>query len=174
MTKYEHDLNNRLRDPAQWPDFHRPNFLQRLDAAAERAMRKRTVEGHLAAVLIYHQLVEEMLRLLTRDSQFLVQVALRPWRIEFPVRHKQMFGQIQQELRSLVDFPRKERLLALADDINTIRVEVVHRLVNRGSLAGLARKARAAKRLYERTYAIFDDAHDGFRVDFHGFKKDLA
>jgi len=174
LSKYERDLRARLRDPTLWPEFDRPNFLQRLDAVAAGALRKATVEGHLAAILIYHQLVEEMVRLLIRDSQFLVQVALRPWPIEFPPRRKQVFGQLQQELRESVAFSHKDRFLAVTDRINAIRVDVVHKLTRRGSLSGLRRDALKARRLYERAYSIFDDVHDGFRVDLHGFRKDLS
>jgi hypothetical protein len=70
MTKYERQLVGRLKDPTQWPDFEDPDFLNRLDAVAERALQKRSVEGNLAAVLIYHQLVEEMLRLIVQTANF--------------------------------------------------------------------------------------------------------
>ncbi len=173
MTKYERALRARLKDSSQWPDFTEPGFLQRLEAAAIRALGKRSVEGPLAAILIYHQLVEEILRLLVQDSHFLTQVALRPWQIEFPSHPRQVFGQLQQELEHAVAFPRKRRLLALAASINSIRIEVVHKLTRRGSLAGLTRDARRARRLYERMFDIFVNAHDGFRVDLNGFRKDL-
>jgi len=174
LSKYERELRRRLRDPEAWPGFERPDFLERLEALAERALERRTVEGHLAAILIYHQLVEEMLKLLIRDSQFLMQVALRPWPLIPPVRRRQMFGQLQQELRGSVEFPGKDRFLLVADRINATRVEVVHRLTARGSMAGLRRDATMAKRLFARANGIFDAAHDGFRVDFNGFRKDLA
>ncbi len=173
MTPYERQLRARLKDSSLWPEFERPDFLARLEATAERAPAKRSVEGQLAAILIYHQLVEEILRLLIEDSQLLVQAALRPWRIEFSSKTRQMFGQVQQELRQAVDFPKKQRLLMLADSINAIRIGVVHRLARRGSLAGLARDARKARGLYRRIFDIFDQAHDGFRVDLNGFRKDL-
>jgi len=129
--------------------------------------------GTLAAVLIYHQLVEEMLRLLVRDSHFVTQVALRPSRIEFASQPRQMFGQLQQEIREAVDFSQKAKLLKLADAINRIRVEVVHKLTRRGSLSGLTRDARRAKSTYDRIFAIFDDAHDDFRVVLSAYKRDL-
>lgn len=173
MTAYERQLRARLKDSTRWPEFERPDFLERLETTAERALAKRSVEGQLAAILIYHQLVEEILRLLIEDSRLLVQAALRPWRIEFSSKARQTFGQVQQELRHAVDFPRKERLLVLADSLNAVRIAVVHRLARRGSLAGLARDARKARGLYRALFDIFDQAHDGFRVDLHGFRKEL-
>lgn len=173
LSRYERELRARLKNSELWPEFAQPDFLQRLYVVAERALSKRTVEGHLAAILIFHQIVEEMLRLLIRDSQFLTQVALRPWRMEFPERRKQMFGQLQQTLRESVDFPERDRFILLTDEINKVRVEVVHKLTQRGSLAGLRRDGLKAKRLYGKLYAIFEVVHDGFRVDLHGFSKDL-
>lgn len=174
ITRYERSLRARLRNSGQWPEFERPDFLDRLDRVAERALAKRTVEGYLAAILIYHQLVEEMLKLLTQDGHFIVQAAILPWRIDFHIPHKSMFGQAVQRLRDSVDFRDKHRLLALADEINTIRIDIVHRLTRRGALAGLGRDAGKARRLYDRIFAMFDEAHDEFRVQLSSFRKDLA
>src|SRR5215471_14752043 len=113
-----------------------------------------------------------MLKLLIRDTQFLIQVAVPGRRLDPAVRRRQTFGQVQQELRESADFRRKERLLSLADRINTLRIGVVHKLTARGSLAGLRKDSIAANRVYEKAYAIFESAHDEFRVDFHGYRKD--
>jgi hypothetical protein len=172
IAKYERELRARLKDSGQWPAFSSGAFLERLDSIASRTILKGTTEGSLATILIYHQLIEEMLRLLIRDAQFLMQLAVFPSRIAFRDRRKQMFGQLQQELKDLVDFEGKTRFLAKTEQINSIRVGVVHKLTERGSLAGLTREARRAKRLYDDAFVIFDQAHDNFRVAFHGYKKD--
>jgi hypothetical protein len=173
MTKYERSLVARLKDADQWPRFEDVHFLDRLDVVAERALRKRSIEGNLAAVLIYHQLVEEMLRLLVHDSQFLVQVALRPRPIEFSKPSKRMFGLLQEDLRRSLGFRQRDQLLALAEEINALRIEVVHKLTRRRSFAGLARDGRRAKRLYERIFRIFEDVHDDFRLGLNDFRKEL-
>ena len=173
LTRYERETRRRLRDPESWPSFDRPEFLDRLDKVANRALERRTVEGYLAAILVFHQLTEEMLRLLIRDSQFLVQVALFPLRITPPIRRKQTFGQLQQELRASVDFLGKDRFLSIIDKINAVRIEVVHKLTARNSMGGLRRESVTAKRLYEKAYVIFDETHDDFRVMFSRFRKDL-
>jgi hypothetical protein len=171
ITKYERDLRARLKDSARWPAFSSGAFLDRLDSIASGAMTKRTAESCLAAILICHQLAEEMLRLLIRDAQFLIQLAVFPSKIEFHEKPKQMFGQIRQELKDSVDFEGKTRLLAKADQLNSIRIGIVHKLTRRGSLGGLTREARRAKRLYHEAFAIFDQAHDNFRVAFKDYKK---
>lgn len=173
ITKYERELRARLKDSGQWPAFSSGAFLNRLDSIASRAMLKGTTEGCLATILIYHQLVEEMLRLLIRDAQFLIQLGIFPSRIAFCEKRKQMFGQLQQELKDLVDFEGKNRFLTKIEQINSIRVRIVHKLTQRGSLGGLTREARRAKQLYDDAFVIFDQAHDNFCVAFHGYKKDV-
>jgi hypothetical protein len=172
FTKYERELRARLENSDLWPAFEQDIFLDRLDRAVDRALSKRTVEGNLAAILIVHQLTEEMMRLLVRDSQFLTQVALSPWRPNFPTRDRATFGHIEQSLRDSVDFPFKARFLSAAEEMNRLRVAVVHKLTQRGSFAGLRRDALKARRLHEKLYRLFDAAHDDFRVAFSAFRKE--
>lgn len=172
-SRYEMELRRRIRDVELWPSFASPDLLERLDAAADRAFNRRTLDGNLAAVLIYHQLAEEMLRLLLRDCEFFVQLAVFPERIVFPVRRKQMFGQLSQALSEAMEFPRKERLLQCAGQLNAVRIEIVHGLIRRRSLRGLRRLATRAKRLNTKCFEVFDDAHDHFRLCFKDFRKDV-
>jgi hypothetical protein len=173
ITKYERQLRARLKDSDHWPSFSDPAFLDRLDGIASRAMMERTTEGYLAAILIYHQLAEELLRLLIRDAQFLIQLGVFPYPIVFREKTKQTFGQLQQELRNSLDFDGRKQLSRSIDQLNAIRIGIVHRLSLRGSLKGLTREARKAKRLYEEAFTIFDQAHDNFRLAFKDHKKDV-
>lgn len=153
-SKYERELRSQLADSAKWPTFASYDFLDRLNRVADRAITKRTVEGYLAAILIYHQLAEELIRLLVRDAQFLVRISVSPSRIDFPEKKRQIFGDVLQQLRSGLDFEGRERILSTAEQLNAIRIEAVHKLTRRGSLAGLARDARNAKKYYERVFDI--------------------
>jgi hypothetical protein len=145
IAKYERELRARLKDSGEWPAFSSGAFLNRLDRIASRAMLKGTTEGCLATILIYQQLGEEMLRLLIRDAQFLIQLAVFPSRIAFREKRKQMFGQLQQELKDLVDFEGKNRFLTKIDQINSIRVGIVHKLAQRGSPGGLTPRSRPSQ-----------------------------
>lgn len=116
-------------------------------------MLKETTDGCLATILIYHQLFEEMLRLLIR-AQFLIQLAVFPSRIAFRDKRKQIFGQLQQELKDLVDFEGKSRFFGQGRANQRDSSGVVHKLTQRGSLAGLTREARRAKRLYYDAFII--------------------
>ncbi|MCG3161039.1 MAG: hypothetical protein JMDDDDMK_02157 [Acidobacteria bacterium] len=169
---YEADLRRRIQSSDLWPDFERPEFLDDLDSLAEQALNRATVEGALAALLIYHQLSEEMVRLLVRDSQFFIQLAVFPAEISFPNRPRQMFGQLLDDLRHTVSFPERDEILSLCEDINKRRNDLVHRLTRRTTLADILLSVQDVQRCYSSLYQEFEQAHDYFRVSFHSFKKD--
>ena len=49
-------------------------LLDELNELADKAFEKKTIEGYLASVLIYHQLTEEFIRILIESSTFLYSV----------------------------------------------------------------------------------------------------
>jgi hypothetical protein len=154
------------------PELLAPHFLRRLDGVASRALLKRTVEGNVAVILIYHQLVEEMLRVLLQDCELYIRLAVFPAQISFPIRRKQVFGQLQQTLFDSLDFPKKSRILKRAGRLNTIRNTVVHRLIQKQSLSGLRQLSLRAQRIYEELYPLFEGSHDFFRLCFRDFRRD--
>ena len=173
VMTYESDLLRRIRDADLWPAFDRPDFLDDLDSMAERALSQGTVEGALAALLIYHQLTEESIRLLVRDSQFYIQIAVFPAEIGFPIRERQMFGQLLEDLKRSISFDERDDILELARAINESRIELVHRLTRQSTLADVLPAVENVHHLYEQLFDAFDAAHDHFRVCFHGFQKDV-
>jgi hypothetical protein len=172
-TKYERDLLKRLKDSEAWPGFPNPEFAQRLERVAVRSLARRSTDADVTAIIILHQLTEQMLRVLIADSQFFVAVSVMPARIVFRDPPRQTFGQVLNILRSGVEFRYKKRLLELAEALNDIRNGIAHKLLQRGSLRGLRADARRSHRLFNRIFSKFDDAHDEFRLTFHGMAKDL-
>lgn len=173
FTRHERELRRRLKDSDSWPAFLNPNFAERLERTGIRALGRRSTDGDVTAIVIFHQLTEQMLRVLIADAQFFVSVSVMPTRITFLDPRRQTFGQVLALLRNGVEFRNKDRLLKLAGALNDIRNGVAHRLLQRGSLAGLRRDAQRSHRLFDRIFSIFDAAHDEFRVTFHGIAKDL-
>ena len=72
--EYMRALAAKILDPEKWPNFERADFLDELNGLADAAFDKGTVEGYLAALLIYHQLTDEMLRMVHRWAEFFVQL----------------------------------------------------------------------------------------------------
>ncbi len=173
-SRYETDLRRRLRDPERWPSFSTPVFADRLYRLALRSLSRGSPEGDLTAIVLFHQLAEQVLHLLIADSQFLVSVAALPVRVSFPPSPKrETFGAVLGRLQHGADFPGKARLIRLAGQLNEIRNGIAHKLLSRGSLSGLRTEAKRAHRLHEKLFTVFEAAHDDFRVAFHSYRKGL-
>ncbi len=86
-----------------------------------------------------------MLRLLVRDCQFYLQLALFPAVIMFRVPSKQMFGQLRQTLSDAMEFPEKKQLLSRADRLNNLRIDIVHGLTKRRSSEWAPETSQAGK-----------------------------
>ena len=170
---YEEDIKHRVRTTELWPDFDSPGFLDTLDELAEESIAKNTIEGALASVLIYHQLSEEMLRLLLQSAQFFIQLAIFPAEITFPERKRQMFGQLIEEVRNTMSFTHKNEILSLAATLNKQRIDLVHKLASRLTLDDVVSQAAGVKEIYDQLFSRFDEARDEFRVSFKDFKKDV-
>ena len=170
---YARALIWRVKDSSRWPSFERGDFLDKLDALAAKAFSTKTTFGYLAAVLIYHQLCEEMIGLLIRDSEFFIQLSIFPTEIHFRQRKKYMFGRLLEDLKSTIEFEHKKDIIQKAEQLNTIRIQIVHGLTKRTSLKEIRGNALKMKRLYEGIYRDFDEALDWFRLCFKDFKKDI-
>jgi len=172
-TRHDRKLLSRLADSDAWPGFANPEFAERLERVAIRSLSRRTTDADVTAIIIFHQLAEQMLRVLIEDNRFFIALSVLPASIAFREQSRQTFGQVLQALRDGVEFPRKEHLLALAGDLNGIRNGVAHKLLQKGSLNGLRADAKRSHRLFDRMFSIYDDAHDHYRVTFHGIAKDV-
>lgn len=170
---YEDDIKHRVRTTELWPDFESSGFLDTLDELAEESLAKNTIEGALASVLIYHQLSEEMLRLLLQSAQFFIQLAIFPAEISFPERKRQMFGHLIKEVRNTMSFTHKDEILELAASLNRHRIDLVHKLASRLTLDDVVSQATAVKEIYNQLFSKFDDARDEFHVSFKDFRKDV-
>jgi len=171
---YSANLLARLKDAEEgWPHFETADFMQTLDDVAETAFTKKSIEGHLAALLIWHQLCEEMAKLLLKDAQFFIQLSVYPAEIVFREKKKLMFGQVVEELRETISFSHKVEFLIACRKLNTERIALVHRLTRHTSLADIMSRVVEVKTTFDEIFRIFEAAHDAFRVNFHSFAKDL-
>jgi hypothetical protein len=169
---YLNSLVARIKNRDRWPDFDRPYFLDELNAIADEAYDSNTVHGYLAALLVYHQLTEEMLRLLLEYSEFFVQLELAPIEIHFSIPDKVMFGRLLDAAKSSMEFENKKELLSLAQSINRGRIDLVHGLTKQENPEAINLKARLVKAQFEEFYAKFVEAQDWFLLCFKDLRKD--
>ena len=170
---YEDELITTIRDSSKWPSFERPLFLDELADVADDAFAKNSIEGYLASLLIYHQLSEEMVRLLLKDAQFFIRLSVFPAEIHFPEKKRLMFGQLIDELKGTISFRGKDEFISKCMELNNHRIDIVHKLTKRSSLSNVGTQIAQVKKLYYEIYGLFDGIHDEFRVSFKDFKKDV-
>lgn len=169
---YLDSLITRIKDHSQWPDFDRPHYLGELNTIADEAYESNTVHGYLAALLIYHQLTEEVLRLLLQYSEFFVQLNLAPIEIHFPIPEKAMFGRILDAAKASMEFENKKELLSLAQSINQGRIELVHGLTKQESPAAIGQKAQQVKKQFDAFFTLFAESQDWFLSCLKDIRKD--
>lgn len=161
------EILRRMLDEDAWPGFERPDYLNELGKVAEDALAKETIEGHLAAVLLYHQLADELLKVLLDDTRFFVQCSVFPSTIAFcPFGKKWMTGRFITELEQTISFQGKNDLLAKVKQINEIRIAVVHTLAQQTSLKSITSQCAQVREIALASFKIFGEVHHMFRQYF--------
>lgn len=165
----------RLKDSNCWPGLAKPDFLQVLEEIAVSAAKRGSIEGSLAAILIYHQLAEEMIRVLLEDSVFFVEASVWPGVIDSKLerKRKKMFGGLIEDLKWTVRFWERDSIIKAAKDLNEVRNKVVHRLTEQDAKDRVLRQAAKAQKHYRELFESFEVAHDWFLQSFHDIGKDL-
>ena len=163
----------KIKDYSQWPSFEDSDHLSELDALADNANGLGTLEGYLAALAIYHQLCDEMAKLLLRDSQFFIELSCYPTEINFPKPKQQMAGQVLSQLEFTVEFEGKQEFIDKCRTMNSIRNSVFHNLTKQTSLLVLHNKLSQVSDIYEEIFTLFKSSHDWFLLCFKGFRKDV-
>jgi hypothetical protein len=170
---YRDALIARIENSENWPDFKEPSFLDDLSDLADVAFDKKTIEGYLASLLIYHQLCDELVRLLLMDAQFFIQLSIFPAEINFPEKKRLMFGQLIDELKATMSFSYKEEFIDKCMKLNEFRVKIVHGLTKFSTLSDIEKQCLTVKSLYYEVWGLFEEIHDGFKLSFKDFKKDV-
>ena len=170
---YLREIIDRIKDSNKWPEFERPDFLEELNDLADVAISKKSIEGYLAALLIYQQLTEDMIKLLLKDHEFFLQLSVFPAEIKLPSKSKAMFGRIIENLKNTITLDdSKFEIIELANKLNSIRIELVHGLTRIPELNQIEAKVFEAKNYFDELFEKFDQEHDMFRVTFKDFEKD--
>lgn len=166
MNQYRREIVERIIDRTKWPNFGRLDFLAELKEIAEDSFLHNTIEGYLGALLIYHQLAEEMVKLLLDDAQFLIQLRVYPAPIRFPQRRRQMFGNLLDGLESTLDFELKPEIIEYARGLNDRRIRLVHGLTRESSTQNIDEDVRWVKSSFSLLFNHFSRAHHSFLQQF--------
>lgn len=170
---YEDDILIKLENSDNWPGFERPDFLNELNELADYAFKKKTIEGYLASVLIYHQLAEEFIRILIESSTFYIQLSVFPQEFQDRKLKDKMFGQLIQELNQSILDEDIHSLVEKAYKLNSLRIEIVHKLTTSETIQKVKKQCEKAQAVFNEIWELFDVIYDRYRVTFKGFKKNI-
>lgn len=168
--EYQKKLYNRINDNKEWPHFQKSDFLGILNSFADKIYLKKTTEGYLAALLIYHQLCEEMIKILIECSSFFVQCAIFPNEIKATDLKKKMFGELIKELKRGSTDKEIEIFIKKCENINSLRIRIVHKITLKTSMEDILRQSRQAKKYFDEISKIFNEIYDKYMISFHNFK----
>lgn len=168
---YSKDLIEKIVNKKNWPSFEKANFLQELNTIADDAIKKNTIEGCLAAILIYHQLCEEIIKYLIECSNFFIQISIYPTEICYDVERKIMFGKLLEELKKGPSFKNKQQLIDNCQKLNNIRIKIVHRLTLKSSLVSIKKQTKDVGNIYNKILEYFEVARDEYFMKFHDLEK---
>lgn len=169
---YMDEVVARIMDSEKWPTLELPENLELLNEMADESFSTHTFSGMLAAVLMYHQLIEAMCLHLLEDCHFLIQLSVYPSTIQFSIPKNKMLGIYLSELKATVSFDNKEEFLEKAMSFNKIRNDVIHEM-RRSNLEDVSKNLQQAKEKFDQIYDLYDEIQDDFRVTFHGYRKDV-
>jgi hypothetical protein len=170
---YQDEFIDKLANIDHWPAVERPDFLTELNKLADDVFAKKTVEGYLASLLIYHQLCEEMVKLLIACSTFYIQCAIFPLEIPPKSMKGKMFGQLLYELEQGVMSQKTRGFVAKCKQLNELRIKMVHRITSKTSIGDIERQTKKAKKIFDEIYELFDQIYDGYRLTFGKYRKDI-
>jgi hypothetical protein len=150
-----------------WPEFHNGGFLTDIFGVAYECLERKDKPHSIAAILLYQQLLEEMLLLVDYWCYFQKALALYPTTYEYDASDRLMFGQILKRIKAAQDFPQKAEFIGYASKINEAsRVPVAHRILQGDTWKDVVLLAIDARDAFEEVRELFDDIQTSFFSEF--------
>jgi len=172
-STYKKNLIEKVTNVSSWPSFKNGPFLDELNRIAEIAYNKKTVEGYLAAVLIYHQLCEELIRILIECSEFIIQIAIFPSEINFKHKKIRMLGQLIEDAENTISFKNKKKFINNYVELNKIRIEIVHKLTLKTSLSDIKIRSKKMKVVFDNIFILFEEIYDDFHLRISDYSDNI-
>jgi len=171
--QYQKKLLHRLGNNENWPYFERPDFLDDLNTLADKAYEKNTAEGYLSALLIYHQICEEMIKVLIESSTFYIQLAVLPQQYKQRDLKDKMFGQLINELGNCIIDGDTLKFIQKCRELNKLRIKMVHKITLKNSISDISNQSKQAQSIFNEIFILFDCIYDNYRTTFGDFKKNI-
>ena len=141
----------KLIDSEKWSVIYRPEFLEQLNIIADKIYNKKNLEGFISSLLIYHQLTEEMIKVLIDISTFFIQSNFLEFEYEAKDLRKKMFGQLINELDSCLKIEGTNDFIQKCKELNELRINAVHKITKNTDLVEFQKLCSKSKK-YLTTY----------------------
>ena len=171
---FESEIIEKIKNSSNWPTFEKPDYLGMLNQLADDALKSSEKFAPISAILIYQQLVEELLRLILSFSGFLIQARMWPWKVESKELKGAMFGRVFDELKKTVEFQHRDQILIIANEINEIRIQVAHGLAKFESIEPLRAKAIEVENKFNELFRLYEETDEWFRLCLKNIKQTVA
>lgn len=165
------EILSKIMDPDKWPTISLPENLELLNEIADQSFAEKSFSGMLAATMMYQQIIEAMCRHLIEDCHFQIQLSLYPTSISFKNNSSKMLGFYLEELKTSIDFYKKELFIERVEKFNAFRNRIVHEM-RKSNIEELTQELSSAKKAFDEIFDLYDEIQDSFRVIFHCFAKD--
>ena len=167
----QRDIINRIKNSDNWPEPKRSNFLGILNDVADKAFNQNSIDGYLSSIIIYHQLTEELIKILIDCSEFYIQLSVFPQKLKKRSLKNKMFGQLLEELKHCVSNDYTTKFIKLSQKLNSFRIGIVHKLTLNSSLIDVKEQCKRSKDVFDSIFELFEEIYDDYRVTFKDFKK---
>lgn len=150
-----------------WPQEARGGFYLDVLQLADEAAVAGDQSHSISAILLYQQLVEEMLHLVDYWCYFELAMAVYPTRYAYSAPERLMFGKLLERISQNQDFPGKASLLQNAKKLNSeCRIPAAHKLLRPGTLPRVETIGLDSKALFEAIFSGYEDIRDHFYARF--------
>lgn len=167
---FKKDFTSKLKTKEKWPFPQNLDFLIKLEKMAHNSYDKNTTEGLLSALLIFHQLCEEQVRVLIDCKNFFIQCSIYPTELKALKTKKQMFGSLIDELDQIKPFPEIKNFIKHAKKLNDLRIKIVHKIILNRSTSDIRYQAKKSKNIYVRITGLFGYILQDYRSKFNSYK----
>ena len=160
-----------------WIGLNNSNNVVKLHDLANNLIETPAFENIFTALLIYHQLTEELIKSILRNQILIKKIDSYSKKIDNLKEDKRTTGTYISELEESETFPNKERFIEICKMINSVRNDFAHKLTTIYSDECFKQKSICIKSLYEEIKDLYsDEIHriqniilNKYRRDFHIF-----
>ena len=174
------DIVERITKREKWPDFGNADRLEKMEDLANRAYRRRSIDGCLSYVLITQQIGDELTRLLIAHCRFTLQLFLVPVGFDYKFSGKPnnsdldklTSGQLLNVLDNSLEFEGKDEFLKSVRALTEKRNVLAHHLARQPKLGRIREIAKEYRTKFAETEEIFWEANDVFYLFYKDQRKE--